>query len=120
MAANTPENKVKAKIDEPLLALQEAGLLWFHRAVQEGMGRPTLDYTGCCCGRYFAIEAKAPGKKLTKRQHLTAAAMRSAGGVVFEIDCEEKIPPLVDWLMNTIFENPDAGRQENQESRHPE
>lgn len=46
-------------------------------------GKPGLDFVGCYKGRFFAIETKAPGKAITKRQELTAEKMRAAGGVVF-------------------------------------
>ncbi len=56
--ANTPEGKVKDKIKK---MLKEHGA-YFHMPVQNGMGAPTLDFVGCYCSHYFAIEAKAPGK----------------------------------------------------------
>lgn len=105
MAANTPENKVKAAIDKVLVFFRDMELLWFHRAVQMGMGNPTLDYTGVIQGRYFAIEAKAPGKRPTKRQLMTIDEIRAAGGTVFVIDDVDGdgIRALIEWLNEVSF-----------------
>ena len=54
-----------------------------HWIVQNGMGTPTLDYIGCCCSDYFAIETKAEGKKLTPQQNLTKERTEEANGAVF-------------------------------------
>lgn len=78
----TPEGKVKARVDKILKA---ANCAYWHKAVLNGMGTPTLDYTGCSYGRYFAIETKAFGEVPTKRQQLTIAQMEAAGATVFVI-----------------------------------
>lgn len=77
----TPENKVKAKV-KALLKEFSCYQFW---PVQTGYGAATLDCIGCHKGRYFSIETKAPGKKLTPRQVLTIEEMRAAGGVIFVI-----------------------------------
>jgi len=89
----TPEGKVKASISG---ALKAAGA-YYHMPVQNGMGKPTLDYIGCYRGRFFAIEAKAPGKVPTERQERTIAEMRLSGAAVFFID-GTNFRPLLDWL----------------------
>jgi penicillin-binding protein-related factor A (putative recombinase) len=39
--------------------------------VPSGYGESTLDYIGCYKARFFAIETKKPGGKLTPRQQNT-------------------------------------------------
>jgi len=79
----TPEGKVKNKVKDILIAYKPH--VFGHWIVQNGMGTPTLDYIGCCCGEYFTVETKARGKRLTPRQEITAAATEAANGVVFRI-----------------------------------
>jgi hypothetical protein len=94
----TPEGRVKARIDKALKALRDAGhLIYWHKPVQNGMGAPTLDYIGCSYGRYFAIEAKAPGEKPTLRQELTMAEIRGAGGQAFVVSEDIHINEFVRW-----------------------
>lgn len=81
----TPEAKVKHEIKKVLDQLSP--YVYYHMPVQGmSMGKPTLDFVGCCCGQFFAIEAKAPGKKPTPRQRLMIAEMTPAGAQVFIID----------------------------------
>lgn len=70
----TPEGKLK---DQVKAFLKERGA-YYHMPVQTGYGVPTLDFIGCCMGRFFAIETKAPGKKPTARQNLTIREMQAA------------------------------------------
>lgn len=92
----TPEGRIKEKVKQ--LVAQFRPALYIHWPVQNGMGKPTLDANGAIHGRAFAIETKAPGKKLTPRQEATAAEMRLAGIKVFEIDSDEGITQLRAWL----------------------
>ena len=78
----TPEGKVKDAIKKYLKSVGA----YYHMPVQSGMGAPTLDFVGCYKGFFFAIEAKAPGKKPTARQKLTIKEMEAAGAGVFVID----------------------------------
>ena len=80
----TPEGEVKKEIDKLLNRYRPH--VWYHKAVVTGMGKPTVDYTGCCLSKYFAIEAKAPGKEPTKRQAQTLHEMEEAGARTFVID----------------------------------
>ena len=85
--ANTPEGKVKASIKRALKTLQDKGVpLYYHMPVQNGMGKPTLDFIGCINGEFFAIETKAPGKKPTERQQSTIDEMCRAGAHVMVYD----------------------------------
>jgi hypothetical protein len=96
----TPEGSVKEKVKRVLAQYKEH--LHGNWPVQNGMGTPMLDYVGCCCGHYFAIETKAPGEKMTPRQLATAKAILLAGGVVFEISDEQHIVQLAAWIYHTI------------------
>ena len=92
----TPEGRVKAAIDKVLKA---APYCYYHKPVQNGMGAPTLDYVGCSRGRYFTIEAKAPGKEPTARQKATLEQVQYAGGTTFVIDGPgEAMDFLTEWL----------------------
>lgn len=92
--ATTPEGKVKDAIKR-VLKESEA---YYHMPVQNGMGKPSLDFVGCYYGLYFAIEAKAPGKKPTERQQETIQMITKAGGIVFVIDGPEGVEELRGWL----------------------
>ena len=90
----TPEGEVKAAVRE---LLKEHGAYW-HCPVQNGMGKPSLDFVCCHRGRYFAVETKADGKKMTKRQELTAADIIAAGGRVFDVVGVSGLAALQHWL----------------------
>ena len=64
--------------------------------VQNGMGAPSLDFICCHKGVYFAVETKAPGKKLTPRQEHTVSQIQKAGGKCFVVDGDGF--ELDDWL----------------------
>ena len=94
----TPEGKIKAKIRNVLIIHN----CYIAMPVQGGYGSALLDFYGCHRGRFFAIEAKAKGKKPTERQLLILKEVRDAGGKTFVIDCEEEIKPLIAWLRGLI------------------
>jgi hypothetical protein len=75
-----------------------------HWIVQNGMGTPTLDYIGCCCGLYFTIETKAEGQHLTPRQEHTALSTTEADGTVFAIIGKEdfELLELEAWLYQQL------------------
>lgn len=77
----TPEGKVKEKIKQ---VLREHGA-YYHMPVQNGMGKPSLDFIGCINGRFIAVEAKAERGSLTLRQKATIADMEAAGAFVLVI-----------------------------------
>lgn len=77
----TPEGKVKEKIKQ---VLREHGA-YYHMPVQNGMGKPSLDFIGCINGRFLAVEAKAERGSLTLRQKATIADMEAAGAFVLVI-----------------------------------
>ena len=90
----TPEGAVKKKVKD--LLDEHGAKVWRHMAVTNGMGAPTLDFTGTAYGLFFAIETKAPGAKPTARQEITIAAIQEAGGRVFVID--GGLTELRNWL----------------------
>jgi hypothetical protein len=92
--ARTPEGKIKDDIKKVL----KAHATYYYMSVPYGYGAPTLDFTGCHRGRFFAIEAKAPGKLPTPRQELTAQEMKAAGAAVFVIDGPYGLEELKAWL----------------------
>jgi len=94
----TPEGKIKAAIRNVLLVHN----CYIAMPVQGGYGSALLDFYGCHRGRFFAIEAKAPGKKPTARQVAILNDIRAAGGKVFVIDSEEELKPLLAWLRGLI------------------
>ena len=92
----TPEGKVKAAVVKVLKAFGA----YYHMPVQNGMGAPTLDFVGCYRGMFFAIETKAPKKKMTPRQLITQAKMEAADGKVFMVDSTNggTLDDLIHWL----------------------
>jgi hypothetical protein len=96
--AMTPEAKVKRAISALLKSYGDA--LYYEMPVPTGFGKSGLDYHGCKGGRYFAIEAKAPGKKPTPRQIETIRKIVLSGGRVFIIDKphSDVMLKLEEWL----------------------
>lgn len=74
--------------------LNKRGAYYF-MPMQNGMGAPGLDFHCCYRGRAFAIETKAPGKKMTPRQENTRDKMNGAGMAVL----------LIDTVDMTVLEN---------------
>jgi hypothetical protein len=77
----TPEGKVKEKVKK---VLKEFGV-YYHMPVQNGMGKPSLDFVCCHKGRFVAIETKTEKGKLTLRQQVTIDEMQKAGAIVLVI-----------------------------------
>lgn len=86
----TPEGKLKDQVKAflrgrgvaSLSAPVENAVGYYHMYVPSGYGDPTLDFTGCYKGRFFAIETKAEGKKITARQALITRRIQESGGWV--------------------------------------
>lgn len=79
------EKVVKAAVKK---RLKEIGA-YAHWPVMMGLGEVCLDCHGCYKSKYFAIETKAPGHKMTALQTLTAKKIKAAGGLVFVVDSTE-------------------------------
>jgi hypothetical protein len=80
--ATTPEGWVKKVVKE----LLEHWGVHYLMPMQNGMGKPSLDFLCCVRGKFLAIETKAPGKKLTLRQTQTIDAIRTTGGVAVVVN----------------------------------
>ena len=87
---STPEGKVKDAIK---IVLKRMGA-YYHMPVQNGMGKPSLDFICCIRGRFVAIEAKAYGGHTTLRQELTIKEMREAGAVAIIVEGVEQAKVL--------------------------
>jgi hypothetical protein len=99
----TPEAKVKAVVKK-ILDKYKSDIDGFW-PVPYGYGESHLDYVGCCCGRFFAIETKAPGKKPTPRQKKRIEDVQRAGGMAFVCDGNpEFYVTLERWLEATVKE----------------
>lgn len=94
--ASTPEGNVKKKIKK---LLDNTPGLYYEMPVPSGYGKSGLDFQGCFRGKYFAIEAKAPGKKPTPLQEETIRRIEEAGGVAFVISDDRGVQLLDAWLV---------------------
>lgn len=84
----TPEGKVKALVKRKLDALPK---MYRFMPVQNGMGKPGLDFFLCAGGWFIGLETKAPGGKLTPRQETTKDEIEAADGIVFVVDGPESL-----------------------------
>lgn len=92
---STPESKVKAKVKRLLDKYKARYEFW---PVPYGYGASTLDCLICYCGRFIAVETKAPGKKPTDRQKMIIEKIRLAGGMAFVIDGDDGLADLENHL----------------------
>ena len=93
----TPEGKVKAEIKK---VLDKAGA-WYFMPSMNGYGRKGIpDFVGHYKGRFFAIEAKAPGGKATPWQERELADIREKGGVVVIAMSAETVEMMLEDLNN--------------------
>jgi hypothetical protein len=90
--SNTPESKVKRRVKE-LLTAHEIYQFW---PVQSGFGARTLDCLACHRGQFFAIETKAPGKKMTEQQCAIGQRIERSQGRVFCISSEDR--DSLEWV----------------------
>jgi hypothetical protein len=91
----TPEGRVKNAVKKIL----KRHAVYYEMHVPYGYGSPSLDFTGCCAGRFFAVETKAPGEKPTQRQQITIEKMMAAGAAVFVIDgSPDTLMVFEEWL----------------------
>lgn len=93
--ASTPEGKVKKLV-------RDAVATWYPNSyrfcpVQNGMGKPGLDFYYCIRGKFVAVETKRETddyfynwdtqfKKATPRQQETMLDIAAAGGLTYVID----------------------------------
>jgi hypothetical protein len=106
----TPENEVKAQIKDLLHAhdiqpAAKAGTFataagWYYSAVQGPMSvRGIPDFIGHYRGKFFAVEAKSPGKKPTGFQALQIHSINVSGGAVFVVSDDESLKVFAAWLL---------------------
>lgn len=100
----TPEGKVKAMIKKRLDSMG----VWYDMPVPGGYGRATLDFICCYEGQFFAIEAKAPGKKATPRQEHTIKDIRAAGGAAWVVDGPIGMDMVEAWMKLIVSRNEPA------------
>jgi hypothetical protein len=75
--------------------------LWWYMPVQYGTGVSGVpDFVGCSRGRFFAVEAKAAGKRPSSLQAMTMEDIQVADGRVFVISGERdpELDALERWL----------------------
>lgn len=96
MAGNTPEGRVKSRVDSVL----NAHGAYYHKPVGNGMGAPALDYHVNHKGMYAGVETKAKGGKPTDRQIITMIELRDSLGSIFLIDGPDSLDfaSLQGWL----------------------
>lgn len=83
--ALTPEGRIKEAIKRWL----KARGIWFFMPAANGFGKVGVpDFICCWNGQFFAIEAKAPGKRngTTVNQDKRIAEILDAGGWVIVVD----------------------------------
>ncbi len=106
----TPEGatkkKIKALLEEfDVRNAKDAGTFdkaagWYYMPGQSGFGvRGIPDYIGHIAGRFFAIEAKAPGKEPSGFQQLQIDAIDCSGADVYIIDDDESLEQFRLWLI---------------------
>lgn len=92
------EIKLEADVKKKVSAyLDSLGIYW-RMPVPFGYGKSGLDYEGCLCGWFFAIETKAPGFWLTPRQRHTAREIYLSGGAVFVISSAAGLDAFKRWV----------------------
>lgn len=103
--ADTPEGKVKSTLRKLLAEYDGMYAYW---PVPSGFGKRTIDVLGCYRGRFFAVEAKAEGKKPTLLQVGTINEIDYAMGMTFTIIgvASPVFGELRAWLDRTTKEIP--------------
>lgn len=106
----TPEGKVKLGIKKWLFdkGFIRAGSSkdswpdevhgWYYCPMQNGMGVHGIpDFVCCIRGKFFSIEAKAPGGEPTENQKDRGEEIMLAGGVWIVVD-DVKTLNKIDWI----------------------
>lgn len=108
--SKTPEGEVKDMIKQrlALLGAHPAGskewetgkaTSWYYMPVQNGMGVSSIpDFIGCLEGRFWSIEAKAPGKEPTPNQAQRLREISQSGGRAWVVTCEDDMLPVCSWF----------------------
>lgn len=97
----TPESKIKVRIKFVLDEFEEHNI-YYYMSVPNGYGKSTLDYLGFIYGQGFAIEAKRPGGKPTRRQVLVIDDIRRSRTPVFVINDDLSLAEFRTWLERVV------------------
>lgn len=100
--ASTPEGRVKNAIKKWL----EARGIWYYMPVSNGMGVHGIpDFVCCWAGRFFAVEAKAPGKRrnTSASQKARIEEIRGASGWAIVVD---DVSQLDEFEQEMTYANP--------------
>lgn len=92
--ALTPEGRVKEAIKKIL----KAHGIFYYMPMSNGMGQVGApDFLCCFNGRFWAVEAKAPGKRdnTTANQDRVIDAINAAGGVAIVVDDAKQLEELI-------------------------
>lgn len=101
--ANIKESHVKDAVKKVFKEVANPDMLYFYMSVPGQWGTSTLDFICIYKGVPFAIETKAPGKKLTGRQEKIKRELIAAGSSVFVIDdIHEGALKLLRTFLNSI------------------
>lgn len=90
----TPEGRVKERTKKLLKRYN----VYYHMPVQQGFGKPSLDFICSHRGYFIAIETKAGNKQPTTRQEITMDEIRAAGGFVFLVNEVQGLAELEAFL----------------------
>lgn len=91
----TAEGKVKQQIKDWCKTHD----IWYFMHVPSGRGVAGIpDFLCCWMGKFFAIEAKAPGEKPRPTQVLQLGLINKAGGLTFVVDEVSKLKDVEDAL----------------------
>jgi len=112
---STPEGIVKEAIKKVLdrykiYPAKKAGafppdaLGWYYMPVQHFSVKGIPDFLGHYCGQFWAVEAKALGKKPTGFQQLQLDAIEKSGGKVFVVDSLKSLEVFEDWIRMISFQ----------------
>lgn len=91
----TPEGRVKQAIKNCLNQLN----IWYFMPAANGFGKVGVpDFICCFDGKFFAIEAKAPGKRnnTTPNQNMRIQEIKNAGGWVIVVDDITQLEEFLD------------------------
>jgi hypothetical protein len=89
----TPENNVKRLIK---VQLTLSGAFWYPAVAGPYSVSGIPDFIGCHRGKFFGVEAKAPGKKPTALQLKRKDEIEAAGGKWLLVDGD--LTELQEWL----------------------
>ena len=95
--AMTPERKVKKKVTD---VLKEMGAYYFY-PVTGGYGSSGVpDIVGCYKGKFFGIECKAGGGKLTDLQRSNLSRIFANGGIAVVIREDNATKEFIEGVLN--------------------